>query len=141
MLILFDFFWAGNVFVKSFNVNGNGSSLGCNCRHFSWKKYIQSLWLENIPASLTSTVYRLYSKTLATLFLVWVKIMDGKITENLGCISLLRNVKICLSFFLFIFKFYIKNSMSLFLTIFEYFFTNQISIKAKNFNTFYFIFD
>jgi hypothetical protein len=43
-----------------------------------------------------------------------------KITENLGFKSLLRKIKFFLSFFIFIFKFSIKNRISLFLTIFEY---------------------
>ena len=45
-----------------------------------------------------------------------IQIMGGKITENLGFKSPLRKVKIFLSFFLFIFKFSIKNCISLFLT-------------------------
>ena len=49
-----------------------------------------------------------------------IQIMGGKITENLRFKSPLRKVKIGLSFFLFIFKFSIKNCISLFLTIFEY---------------------
>ena len=49
------------------------------------------------------------------LYSVKIQIMGGKITENLGFKSPLRKVKNFLSFFLFIFKFSIKNCRSLFL--------------------------
>ena len=49
-----------------------------------------------------------------------IQIMGGTITENLGFKSPLWKVKFFLSFFLFIFKFSIKNCVSLFLIIFEY---------------------
>jgi hypothetical protein len=68
-----------------------------------------------------------------------IQIMGGKITENLGFKSLLRKVKIFLSFFLFIFKFSIKNCISLFLTIFEYLFYKSDINKNKDFQ--YVLFD
>ena len=49
-----------------------------------------------------------------------IQIIGGKITENLRFKSLLKKVKISLSYFLFIFKFSLKNAYLCFLTIFEY---------------------
>jgi hypothetical protein len=49
-----------------------------------------------------------------------IQIIGGKITENLRFKSLLKKVKISLSYFLFIFKFSLKNAYLCFSTIFEY---------------------
>ena len=69
-----------------------------------------------------------------------IQIMGGKMTENLGFKSLLRKVKICLSFFSFSFQILHKK---LVIFVFNPFwiscFTNQISIKSKIFNMFYLI--
>ena len=112
-----------------------------NVKYFEWlldlneeirylQKYFQicfSLQIDRPRISYLKLTCKVLSLLEACFDLIWgsslhmkIQIMGGKITENLGFKSLLRKVIFFVLFFLFIFKFSIKNCISLYLTTFEY---------------------
>ena len=122
----------------SSQVNKKGhDALGIKNRHNSTLKnhstycFVYDFWKLNFNASffvLLSLCYKVLSLleacfdliSVITLPSMKIRIMGGKITENLGFESPLRKVKRFFVLFLFIFKFFIKNCISLCLTIFWY---------------------
>ena len=76
--------------------------------------------INNITGKYPSLLEACFDLILSPSPSMKIQIMGGKITENLGFKSPLRKIKKCYVFFLFIFKFSIRNCISLFLAIFEY---------------------